>query len=206
MKSIIKTIRILITLMICGHVAQAQNNSQCANLDFSQGTFNGWTCKTSTSQGRPSTAYKDLIWTGSNPFSGRHNIITNINGYDQNTCNGTPNAQLALVPDGFNQSARVGNDFTMYEADAIIYQMTIDTNNALMLLHFGVVFNDPQHAPAQQPCFEFRIQDSTGNLLNIGCNRYFVICDAGIPGFIDCSSSLRWRDWTTVGVSLFYSI
>jgi gliding motility-associated-like protein len=72
-----------------------------------------------------------------------------------------------------------------------------------MLLHFGVVFQDPSHSAAQQPCFELRIQDASGNLLNVGCNRYFVVCDAGIPGFIDCSTQLRWRDWTTVGVSLF---
>ena len=200
-----KTKSFLLTMLILmiSYSLKAQLSSACPNLDFSQGTFSGWVCKISTSQSRPSTAYKDLIWTGSTPVSGRHTIMTDIYGYDQHTCNGNPNANLALVPDGFNQSARVGNDFTMYEADCIVYQMAVDTNNALMLLHFGVVFQDPSHPVEAQPCFELRIQDASGNLLNVGCNRYFVICDAGIPGFIDCGSDIRWRDWTTVGVSLF---
>ena len=200
-----KTKSLLLTMLILmiSHSLKAQLNSACPNLDFSQGTFNGWVCKISTSQSRPSTAYKDLIWTGSTPVGDRHTIMTDIYGYDQHTCNGNPNDKLSLVPDGFNQSARVGNDYTMYEADCIVYQMTVDTNNALMLLHFGVVFQDPNHSAAQQPCFELRIQDASGNLLNVGCNRYFVVCDAGIPGFIDCGTDIRWRDWTTVGVSLF---
>ena len=193
-----KTKSFLLTMLILmiSYSLKAQLSSACPNLDFSQGTFSGWVCKISTSQSRPSTEYKDLIWTGSTPVGNRHTIMTDIYGYDQNTCNGNPNANLALVPDGFNQSARVGNDYTMYEADCIVYQMTVDTNNALMLLHFGVVFQDPSHSAAQQPCFELRIQDASGNLLNVGCNRYFVVCDAGIPGFIDCSTQLRWRDWT----------
>ena len=205
MKTYIKLRAFLLSglLLLLNHTLHAQGRSACPNLDFSMGNFTNWVCKISSSQGATSTAYGDLTWTGSVAVGGRHTIMTNIYGYDDNTCNGTINEQLALIPDGFNQSARVGNMNVGCEADAIIYQMVVDTNNALMLLHFGVVFNDPSHQPAQQPCFELRIQDANNNLLNVGCNRYFVICDAGIPGFIDCSTQLRWRDWTTVGVSLF---
>jgi len=203
MKKIINTFQTLVFLLVSVVYVQAQSGSACSNLNFSLGNFTNWVCKISSSSSIGNTAYQYLTWTGSTAVGGRHTIMTNIYGYDENTCNGTINAKLALVPNGFNQSARVGNMQTMCEADAIIYQMVVDTNNALMLLHFSVVFNDPSHPPEAQPCFELRIQDSSGNLLNVGCNRYFVICDASIPGFIDCSSQLRWRDWTTVGVSLF---
>jgi len=202
----IKMLLITTLLLSTGYALQAQPWSACPNLDFSQGTFNGWVCKISTSQSRPSTAYKDLIWTGSTPVSGRHTIMTDIYGYDPNTCNGSPNQQLALIPNNFDHSARVGNSNVNYEADCIVYQMSVDTNNSLLLLHFSVVFNDPYHPDTAQPCFELRLQDANGNLLNVGCNRYFVICDDDIPGFIDCGSSsnlIRWRDWTTVGVSLY---
>ncbi|MFA7103301.1 MAG: hypothetical protein WC142_08925, partial [Bacteroidales bacterium] len=205
MKTYIKLRAFLLSalLLLLNHTLHAQGRSACPNLDFSMGNFTNWVCKISSSQSTGNTGYEYLTWTGSTPVGGRHTIMTNIYGYDENTCNGTINEQLALVPDGFNQSARVGNMQTMYEADAVIYQMVVDTNNALMLLHFSVVFNDPSHPPEAQPCFELRIADANDNLLNVGCNRYKVICDAGIPGFIDCSSNLRWRDWTTVGVSLF---
>ena len=192
-----------LTVVFSFTVKSQVKQSACPNLDFSSKNFNNWVCKISSSSGTPSTAYADLTWTGSVAVAGRHTIMTDIYGYDQHTCNGNPNDQLSLVPDGFTQSARIGNDYTMYEADAIIYQLVVDTNSALLLLHFSVVFNDPSHPQEAQPCFELRIQDANGNLLNVPCNRYFVICDAGIPGFIDCSSQLRWRDWTTVGVSLF---
>ena len=203
MKKLINTCQTIVLLIVIVVNVQAQSGSDCPNLDFSLGNFTNWVCKTSNSQYAASTAYNDLTWTGSVAVNGRHTIMTDIYGYDSNTCNGSPNQQLALVPNGFTQSARVGNMQTMSEADAIIYQMTVDTNNALMLLHFGIVFNDAAHQPAQQPCFEIRIQDANNNLLNVNCNRYFVICDANMPGFITCSSQLRWRDWTTIGVNLF---
>ena len=99
-----KTKSFLLTMLILmiSYSLKAQLSSACPNLDFSQGTFSGWVCKISTSQSRPSTEYKDLIWTGSTPVGNRHTIMTDIYGYDQNTCNGNPNANLALVPDGFN--------------------------------------------------------------------------------------------------------
>ncbi len=199
----IKTTFLVSVLFLLSYQIMAQQRSACPNLDFSNKDFTGWVCKTSTSSGVGNTGYSYLTWTGSTPVSGRHTIMTDIYGYDTNTCDGNPNARLALVPDGFAQSARVGNDNTMSEADAIIYQMTVDTNNALLLLHFAVVFQDAEHSVEQQPYFEIRLQDANGNLLNTSWNRYAVSCGAGIPGFQDCGSDIRWRDWTTVGVNLF---
>jgi gliding motility-associated-like protein len=201
----LKIILLSTIFLVVSYFAKSQVGSACPNLNFSQLNFTNWVCKISSSSGVGNTAYTYLTWTGSTPVSGRHTIMTDIYGYDTHTCNGSPNAQLALVPNGFNQSARIGNDYTMYEADAIIYQMTVDTNNALLLLHFAVVFDDPSHPAEAQPYFELRIQDANGTLLNVPCNRYAVTCASGIPGFIDCGTSpaIRWRDWTTVGVSLY---
>jgi gliding motility-associated-like protein len=138
---------------------------------------------------------------------GRHTIMTDIFEKDPNTCNGPePNTELSLVPDGFNQSARIGDGQVGANAECIKYNMTIDTNNALLLLHFAVVFQDPNHSAAEQPNFEMRIQDTNGKLLtNVPCHSYKVVSGAGISGFNTCgssSSAVHWRDWTTVGVSL----
>ncbi|MDD4209578.1 MAG: gliding motility-associated C-terminal domain-containing protein [Bacteroidales bacterium] len=201
-KNRVKAILILTIIVLLSYSLKAQIGSPCPNFNFSQQNFTNWVCKTSNSINAASTAYSSLTWTGANPVSGRHTIMTDIYGYDLHTCNGSPNAQLALIPEGFNQSARIGNDYTMSEADAIIYELTVDTNSALILLHFAVVLQDPDHPASQQPYFELRIQDANGNLLNVPCNRYYVVSGAGIPGFQDCGD-VHWRDWTTVGVSLF---
>ncbi|MDD4209412.1 MAG: gliding motility-associated C-terminal domain-containing protein [Bacteroidales bacterium] len=201
-KIFLKTILIVSFIVFYSYSLKAQVGSACPNLNFSQLNFTNWVCKISNSVGAASTAYAHLTWTGSTAVSGRHTIMTDIYGYDTHTCNGTPNDQISLVPDGYNQSVRVGNDQIGADADCIIYQLTVDTNSALILLHFAVVLEDPNHPPAQQPYFELRIQDGSGNLLNVPCNRYNVVSGAGIPGFQDCGSA-HWRDWTTVGVSLF---
>ncbi|NLE62283.1 MAG: hypothetical protein GX612_00405, partial [Bacteroidales bacterium] len=44
----IKMLLITTLLLSTGYVLQAQPGSACPNLDFSQGTFNGWVCKIST--------------------------------------------------------------------------------------------------------------------------------------------------------------
>nr|MBP7103238.1 hypothetical protein [Bacteroidales bacterium] len=202
MKTVRKIILTLLLVFACKHYTQAQIGSSCPNLNFNQGNFTNWVCKTSNSSGVGNTAYSYLTWSGSLPVSGRHTIMTDIYAYDNHTCNGTPNTKLALVPDGFNQSARIGNDYTMYEADAIIYQMTVDSNNALFLLHYAVVFDDPSHTAEASPYFELRIQDVNGNLLNIPDNRYLIVTGNNIPGFKYCSSNILWKDWSTVGINL----
>lgn len=202
MKTYRKIALISLLVLAYGHFAQAQLGADCPNLNFSQGNFTNWTCKTSNSFAVGNTGYSYLTWVGSLPVTGRHTIMTDIYGYDNHTCNGTPNTKLALVPDGFNQSARIGNDYTMSEADAIIYQMTVDSNNALLLLHFAIVFDDPSHSPQESPMFEIRLQDANGVLLNIPCNRYVITGGSGIPGFQNCTGSIMWKDWTSTGISL----
>lgn len=183
-------------------VSGVSAQSACPNLDFSFQNFQNWICQISSSSGISNTAYSALTWSGAAPVAERHVIMTDLNGVDPQTCDGKPNEKLPLVPEGFNQSARIGNSGTGYQAECIKYTMMIDTNNALLLLHFAVVFQDPSHNAAIQPRFEMRIQDTTGKLLNVPCNQYAVYAAGGISGFQNCGSDVRWRDWTTVGVSL----
>ena len=194
---------LLFLLLTAGLSGVRAQGTSCPNLDFSFKNFQNWICQISSSSGLSNTAYSALTWSGMAAVDGRHSIMTDIFETDSRTCNGPePNTELALVPEGFNQSAKIGNEGTGYMAECIKYNMTIDSNNALLLLHFAVVFQDPSHESAIQPRFEMRIQDTNGNLLNVPCNSYLVVSGAGISGFNDCGSDVRWRDWTTVGVSL----
>lgn len=197
---ILRNTALLFIVLFCTNLISAQN--LCPNIDFSMRNFTNWVCQTANSAGSGNTAYNSLTWTGMAAVNGRHTIITDIYGVDTRTCNGSPNAQLSLVPDGFNQCAKVGDENIGANAENIRYRMAIDTANSLLLLHFAVVFEDPGHSASEQPRFEMRIQDTTGKLLNVGCSSYNVTSGGGIPGFQTCNSSPHWRDWTTVGVSL----
>ena len=182
--------------------AQAQHAS-CPNLDFSFRNFQNWVCQTANSLNIKNTAYSALTWTGDTAIPGRHTIMTDIHGVDSNTCDSVPNVRLALVPDGFIQSARIGNSRNGGDAECIKYTMTVDSSNALFFLHFAVVMEDPLHYEAIQPRFGMRIQDTSGNLLT-KCpgNWYEVLPETGIFGFNSCGTYIRWRDWTTLGVNL----
>jgi len=174
---------ILTICITCLTATLKAHTSDCPNFDFSQRNFTNWRTQTYNQLGLHSTAYSDLTLTDTNAPAWRFEIMTYISGYDQNTCNGYPNSALKLIPDGYYQSARVGNDFTLYEAEAIIYSLTVDSSNALLLLHHAIVFNDPGHPTFYQPRFELRIQDSNRNLINGIYNNHVVIAGGGVPGF-----------------------
>lgn len=129
--------------------------------------------------------------------------MTNVFGFDPTIhYNEYPNIVLYEIPNGFYQSAKVGNPYWMYEAEAIIYSLTVDSNNALLLLHHAIVLNDLSHVPLYQPRFELRIQDSNRNLINGINNNYVAIGGGGVPGFISCGHYYYWKDWSTIGIDL----
>ena len=179
--------------------AQAQQAS-CPNLDFSFWNFQNWICQTANSASTSNTDYTALTWTGLTAVTGRHTIMNDIFGEDANTCDGVPNPKLALVPDGFNQSARIGDANIGANAECIKYTMAIDTNNALLLVHFAYVIENPQHADSVQPRFEVRLQDTNGNLL-AQIPAYFFSSSED-SGYYKCNSMVQWRDWTTYALDL----
>ena len=148
------------------------------------------------------TAYTG--WThdpfmSSGVVSGRHTLITQ-QGTDPNT-----GGALQLLPEGESQVIRLGNQQVGAEAEALVYRFTVDIDNAVLLLKFAVVLEDPGHDIMGQPRFTVLVTDSDGNLTE-ECAEYDVRASGDIPGFQTYQGNrwlaVRWRDWTNVGIDL----
>jgi uncharacterized protein (TIGR02145 family) len=160
-------------------------------------------CPNFTDLSSPSvTAYTGRTY---NPFAvqgivpGRHTLITQ-QGTDPRT-----GGALSLLPAGESQVIKLGNEYVGAEAEALCYRFMVDVDNALLLLKFAVVLEDPNHPQVLQPRFVVRVTDAAGNLTE-ECAEYDVSAGAGIPGFqtyqIDLNRTVRWRNWTNVGLDL----
>jgi len=160
----------------------AQN---CPNADFSLGNFTNW-------QGYTGTCCPINVPT-MGIVAGRHTIM-NAAGTDVNTGN-----QLQLIPPGYNFSARLGNNATGAQAEALRYTYIPDATSALFIYNYAVVLEEPGHSPSEQPRFEIQVRDQFGNV--IPCTFYEVAAGNGIPGF-QTYGGIRWKNWTTVGVDL----
>ena len=195
---------ILLICITCLTATLKAQNAACPNFDFSQRNFTNWRTQIYLNPlTHPhSTAYSDITLTDTNAPALNFEIITDLNEYDLYTCYGYPNSQLKAIPNGFSQSARIGYMNYPFLAQAIIYSLTVDSNNALLLLHHAIVFHDPEHPSIYQPRFELRIQDSNRNLINGINNNYVAIGGGGVPGFISCGYSYDWKDWSTIGIDL----
>lgn len=159
--------------------------SQCTNADFSMGDFTNW-------QGQTGSCCPINLPTNG-IVGGRHTIMS-VPGTDPNTGN-----VLQLICPGYNFSARLGNNGTGAQAEGLRYTYIPTASTALFEYNYAVVLQDPSHAPSEQPRFEIQVRDQFGNV--IPCTLYEVAAGNGIPGF-QSNGSIRWKDWTTVGLDL----
>lgn len=171
------------------------SQSSCYNIGFEEGTFDGWEGETGI---WPSGNYQK---TGNTIEDGRHTIIKE-QGVDKYT-----GGVLYYIPPGHNQSVRLGNDGINAQVDKLIYRMTVDNKNTLFICKFAVVLEDPNHSKSQQPFFELSIKDANKQSLGSEeCTVYGVSAGRDIPDFntykFSGKDSIRWRDWTSVGLDL----
>jgi PKD repeat protein len=163
--------------------------SQCGNTDFELGNFSGWNARTGTCC---------PIVLPNNGFIGtRQTIMTQ--GTDPHSCGG-----LRTVYQG-TYSARLGNDRIGAQAEGLSYILTITPSSTIIRYAYAVVFQDPNHTPAEQPRFQSRVRLANGNV--IPCTDYIVNAASDLPGFQYCSQPndtvlVAWRDWTEVAVDL----
>ena len=170
-------------------VAQIFSQSSCPNSDFESGTLDGW-------QGE--TGFCCPITTSpSGIVSGRHTIMTGT-GTDPNTCD-----VVHVVSPGGVYSARVGNDDVNAEAETLSYNISVTPSSSLFIYKYAVVLQDPGHSQPEQPRFQVKVLNSSGNLIDPICGLYTVVADVGLDGFQTCpNGDVRYRDWTTVGLDL----
>jgi hypothetical protein len=188
-------------------VAVGQCNSQ--DMDF-MGLFNQQTsCKyfyiKNTNTGN---------WVGGagDHRANRHTRLVRPTTRDTNPTDPNTGGGLTIFPSGENVSIKLGNDQVTGSknpafAERIEYRLRVHKDNALLLLRFAVVFQDPGHKPVEQPRFVVKILKSgTGDTLVEPCAEYDVTSAAGIPGFQSYTpkggTAVRWRDWTTISLDL----
>jgi len=193
MKKTIATIGLL--LIFLGFFSTKFQAQNCPNLNFSSGNFTNWQAYI----GNWNTVF--TINT-SQPINDRHTImdaqqLTLDRRLFDEKC-----SLIAKVPPGFAYSAKLGNASTGAELEALEYTLTIDSTNALLILHFAWVMQDPAHDASDQPQFSMRIKDMQDNILNFPCGNVNFVASQNLTNLICKTSSLVARDWTTVGFNL----
>jgi gliding motility-associated-like protein len=178
----------------------------CKNLSFELGNFTNWTGYTWIY----STRYPSY---NTNKVQGivnrRQTIMSDTSAYDANT-----GYVLRKIPPGYMYSARLGDVILSGDGSprdweqSLRYTMTIDSNNALLILKFALVLQYASlHDPVEEPRFKLTLYDSNGNILP-DCSNYDVYSsNKNVKGFNTyypgwSSDPIIWRDWTTVGANL----
>lgn len=185
---------LLLLIFVSGFfiMAKAQSGLCPSNLDFEQGDFSGWECRTGTAGSYP------LPNIGMVP--GRHTII------DATTAMNDPYGPFSqMCPNGSGYCVKLGNNQTGSQAESISYTYTIPSTltNFSMLFYYAVVLEDPNHAFNEQPRFRARIADaSTGSPLP--CVDFDFISGSSTGGFQPSPNnpSVLYKEWTPVSINL----
>ena len=129
----------------------------------------------------------------------RHHVNTNKNEKDPFT-----NNKLKVIPDGENQSVRLGNKINNTEAESVTYEFTVDTNSKdLLILKYAAVLEDAGHSAYDQPRFTFSILNSNMQLIDQCYFANFVASTSLGWNYDLCyGKGMFWKDWTTIGVDL----
>ena len=126
------------------------------------------------------------------PYS-RHCIHTDTAERDPMTSN-----LLHTVCPGKNSSIRLGNWLSGGQAEALTYFLHVDTNlYSLIMLHYAVLLQNPNHSRDLQPRFRMEIVDERDSVIDAQCGAADFYADSSL-GWIDG----LWKDWTSVGINL----
>ena len=112
---------------------------------------------------------------------------------------------LSLIPKGGYASVRLGNWEISNGAESITYEYVVDSSNAVVLMQYAVVLQDPDHNASEQPRFVLEILDQNNNLIEPTCGVRNFAADQAMQGWHTYGSGydlVTWKDWTTVGLNL----
>jgi hypothetical protein len=174
--------------------------SQCPNLNFSMGNFTNW-------QGYMGSCGSGININPSVITSGRHTIMDGAKLLSEGKLYDEYCLKIKKVPDGFGYAAKLGNEQSGAEMEAIEYTLTVDSSNSFLMVHFAYVMqyiSDTSHSPENQPRFTMVIKDSAGNNISsniLPCAFYNFISSPDLDD-LACTGNIVARDWTTVGYSL----
>ena len=174
-----------------------------ANIDFENGTFDGWTCYTGYVTGNGTNIIS--LAPASGPVPERQTMYTSFPGDGMDYYGGFP----VNCPNGSGHSIRLGNSYGGGEAEGISYEFTIPANENYytLIYNYAVVFQDPDHQEYQQPRLEIEVQNVSDNSL-IYCSSFtFIPYTTILPGFYESpnpggETPVWCKNWTAVSVNL----
>jgi len=184
-----KLFKLLFVLLFLNLSFQSNaQSSPCFNADFADQSFTNWTaywgscCAINTPNVGVTTQHTIMVGPGIDP------VVAGC-------------TNLSIVPPGGNFSAMVGDGMgTGAQASRLQYNFTITPQSNMIVVSYAVVLEDPGHSVTQQPRFEAQLYDGAGNPLP--CTFYQVAAANGVPGFVNCGATYRYKDWTTFGVDV----
>jgi len=192
-----KRLAFLIVLVLGSMFFKSVNiQAQCPNLNLSYGDFTNWEAYIGSYVNVPLIEKNSVI-------PGRHTImnaqlLTSTGNMIDERCTGIPK-----VPTGFNYSAKLGSEAGGAEMEALSYELTVNSDNALLIVHFAFAMLITGHQPSGQPQFNIVIKDSVDTPIStIPCSELKFTSSQDLPEWKCKSSSFVARDWTTVGFSL----
>ena len=153
------------------------------------------------------TAYDNvgIIDYGPDSRESRHTLHVDPTEVDPRT-----DSLLNTVPQGAMASVRLGNWNTGGEAEAITYDLLVDTSSqGILIIKYAVVLNKPNPS-CGDPGFKLVLLDSLGHDFGNGnyCGKadFSYTAAAGKVGENGWHQSndgqVVWKEWTTVGISL----
>ncbi|MGG9962725.1 PKD domain-containing protein [Ferruginibacter sp. SUN106] len=182
----------------------SSNAQDCPpNIDFEEGTFNGWTCYTG---GVAAVGGQNVITlTASGPIAGRHTIMSAFPGDGMDPYGNFP----VNCPNGSGHSIKLGNTSGGAEAEGVSYEFVIPAgvNEYNLIYHYAVVFQDPNHQQYEQPRMEIEITNVTDNKV-ITCSSFaFFPYGTPLPGFEMSenpggSTPVWFKKWSAVSINL----
>ena len=191
--------RILIKLLLSAFLAllitSNMHAQKCAtNLDFENANTLFWECDT----GRSSVNGNTYFLSGE--LSNRHSVIRN------SSLNLDPYGKFPInCPNGSGYSLMLGNNSTGAQTEKVSYTFTIPANaNVYSLIYwYAVVFQNPGHAPAEQPKFNINVTDLTTNQ-RVDCASFEYVVSKNLPGFETSTvqANVEFKKWTPVTVNL----
>jgi gliding motility-associated-like protein len=174
------------------------------NIDFEQGSFNGWTCYTGSVASVNNINVINFNYQGG-PVQSRHTMFSAISGGGVDPYGGFP----VNCPNGSGHSIRLGNSSAGREAEGVSYDFTIPAgaNTYNLIYNYAVVFQDPGHHESEQPRLDLLVQNLTDGY-PISCSSFsFFANGSPLPGFQMSpnpggNTPVWYKSWTAVSINL----
>jgi len=182
------------------------STAQCpTNIDFEMGDFTGWECWIGNVA---DVAGKNVITWNPNtpvaPVTNRHTMLSSVPGNGIDPYGGFPQN----CPNGSGHSIKLGNNTGGAQAEGVSYTFTIPAgqDKFSLIYNYAVVFQDPGHAPQQQPQLQIEIKNLTDNQ-TVGCSSFSFIATSGLPGFFQSPNpggpTPVWcKNWSAASINL----